>query len=321
MPLNGFNKILVTGAAGFIGSHLADRLLQEDVEVTALDNMSTGRQANIQHNLNNRNYKFIKGDIRDRKQLAETLKGADAVFHEAAQVNITKSLEDPLTTNDINVNGTLNVLKACADQKVRCLVFASSCAVYGEEPTLPKKEDMTPKPISPYAASKLAAENYVTVYSKVYDIRTTSLRYFNVYGPRQTSGPYSGVIPIFIHNLLNNRKITIYGDGDQTRDFVYVNDVVEANIRALTSNRSAGEVFNVATGHQVTVNELVEKLQKVTGKNDVEVVHAAERTGDIRHSYADVSKAERLIGYRPRVDIFNGLSELVEYWRNTRNVA
>ncbi len=309
-----YSRILVTGGAGFIGSHLVDKLLEEKVEVIAFDNLSTGKLSNIELHMNDRDFVFLKGDIRDREAVNKAIDGTDAVFHEAALVSVTRSIEDPIATNDVNVTGTLNVLKACVDNKVKRLVFASSSSVYGDTETLPKRENMIPNPISPYAVSKMAAENYVRVFCRAYGLETVCLRYFNVYGPRQTSGPYSGVISIFVNSLLNNIQPTIFGDGEQTRDFTNVADVVEANICALKSDRAIGDVFNVAAGYPITINKLANLLQKITGKKGLEAIHVEPRVGDIRHSYADVSKAKDILDYRPRVSLPKGLTELVEYW-------
>ena len=315
---NRYGRILVTGGAGFIGSHLVDRLLKEEIEVIAFDNLSTGKQSNIEHHMNDKRFIFLKGDICDRDAVNKAVEGVDAVFHEAALVSVNRSVENPIATNAVNVTGTLNVLKACVDKNVKRLVFASSSSIYGDTETLPKREDMAPNPISPYAVSKLAAENYARAFFKVYGLETVCLRYFNVYGPRQTSGPYSGVISIFVSNLLNDIRPTIFGDGEQTRDFTNVKDVVEANICALRSGRAVGEVFNVAAGHPISINELVNILRKIIGKPELEAVHIEPRVGDIKHSYADISKAEELLTYRPKVSLSLGLTELVEYWKKTR---
>ncbi|MFH0897113.1 MAG: SDR family oxidoreductase [Candidatus Bathyarchaeota archaeon] len=303
--------MVVTGGAGFIGSHLAEALLREGAEVTVLDDLSSGRESNLEHCMKDKNFKFSRRDIRGGKSISKMFREVDAVLHEAAQVSINKSVEDPITTNDINVNGTLNVLKACVDNKVKRLVFASSCSVYGDSEALPIREDTALNPISPYAASKLAAENYVRAFYKIYGLETACLRYFNVYGPRQTLGPYSGVIPILIDCLLRGKRPVIFGNGEQTRDFVNVNDIVEANLCALKSNQASGEVFNVATGYATSINELVQLLQKITGKTKLKPKHAEPRTGDINHSYADIKKSEKLLGYKPKICLSHGLTELV----------
>ena len=317
----GVSRVLVTGGAGFIGSHLVDRLLGEGVEVIVFDNLSTGRKHNLEHNTKNRNFTFLRGDLRDGESFEKAAEGVDAVFHQAALVSVTRSVEDPLATNDVNVNGTLNVLKTSVDKGVKRVVFASSSSVYGETKVLPKKEDIALRPISPYAVSKLAAEKYVKVFHRVYGLETVCLRYFNVYGPRQTSGPYSGVIPIFVDNLLGNRRPVIFGDGKQIRDFTYVKDVVEANICALTSDGVEGEVFNIATGTATSINDLAKQLQKTINKKELGAVHEAPRPGDIEHSYADITKARNLLGYKPAVNLRDGLTELVEYWKKTKSIS
>jgi UDP-glucose 4-epimerase len=311
---NNFHEILVTGGAGFIGSHIVDRLLEEDRKVRVLDNLSTGTKENIAHHTKNKNFQFMEGDIRNTDHVNKAVKGVDAVVHEAALVSVTKSVEDPLLSNSINVNGTLNLLKACKDFKVKRFVFASSCAVYGDTKTLPIHEKVTPQPMSPYAVDKLASENYAQVFTELYEIETVGLRYFNVYGPRQRYGPYSGVISIFINNILKNKAPTIYGDGEQKRDFVNVKDVVEANILALTKPEASGEIFNVSIGNPVTINTVVKTIQKITGKTTLKPEYAKPRQGDIKHSYADIKKIQQKLGYQPKTQLENGLKELVEWY-------
>lgn len=307
------SKALVTGGAGFIGSHLVDRLLGNRFEVTVLDNVSTGRMENLVHHWNRKNFHFVKGDIRDFELVKKAVMDVDVVFHEAALVSITRSVENPVLTNDVNVTGTLNLLKACLDVGVKRFIHASSSSVYGEIETLPKHEDLPPQPISPYAVSKLAAENYVKVFHEVYGLETISLRYFNVYGPRQAYGPYSGVITIFINRLMNNQPPIIYGDGEQMRDFTYVQDVVEANILAMEKKSAPGEVFNIGTGVATTINQLATLLLQIVGKVNLKPVYENPRPGDIRRSYADVSKARGILGYQPKVALRDGLEKLVEW--------
>jgi len=310
MPL-GFSEILVTGGAGFIGSHIADRLLEEGVKVRVLDDLSTGEKKNLAQHQNKKSFQFIEGDIRNLELVNKAVRGVDAVIHEAALVSVTRSVEDPLLSNEINVTGTLNLLKASVDAHAKRFVLASSCAVYGDTETLPNHEKLAPKPLSPYAVDKLAAENYAKIFHNVYGLKTVSLRYFNVYGPRQKHGPYSGVISTFINCFLENKPLTIYGDGEQTRDFVNVKDVVEANMLALTKREAVGEVFNISKGEPITINKLTETLQKIMGKSFLKPVHAEPRPGDIKHSYGDITKARRNLGYEPRVQLEKGLSELV----------
>lgn len=313
MP-KSYSKILVTGGAGFIGGHIVDRLLKEGFEVTVIDNLSTGRRENIVHHQNRKDFNFIKSDIRNAALVKEVIKDVDAVFHEAALVSVTRSVENPLLTNEVNVSGTLNLLEACRDTNVKRFIHASSSSVYGETETLPKHEKLTPQPISPYAVSKLAAENYVKVYYEVYGLNTVCLRYFNVYGPRQTYGPYSGVITIFINRLLKNEPPIIYGDGKQTRDFTFIQDVVEANMLALSRNRAIGEVFNIATGNQTTINQLAAMLQQVVDKTNFKPIYADLRPGDIKHSYANITKAKKLLQYNPKISLKKGLTQLVKWY-------
>jgi len=312
MPLD-YSEILVTGGAGFIGSHIVDRLLQEGLAVRVLDNMSTGEKKNLAQHQNKKSFRFIEGDVRNFDWVKKAVEGVDAVVHEAALVSVTRSVEDPLLSNEINVKGTVNLLKACVDAHVKRFVLASSCAVYGDTESLPNHENLAPKPLSPYAADKLAAETYAKVFHDVYGLETVSLRYFNVYGPRQKYGPYSGVISIYINLLQENEPPLIIGDGNQTRDFVNVKDVVEANINALTKPKAAGEVFNISTGEATTIIKLAETIQQIMGKTDVKPVYAEPRPGDIMHSYGDISKAERKLGYKPRVQLEKGLNELIKW--------
>lgn len=316
MP-KGYSKILVTGGAGFIGSHIVDSLLKEGTEVTVIDNLSTGRRENIALHQNRKDFHFVRGDIQNAELVKKVIKDVDAVFHEAAMVNVPRSVENPLLTNKVNVLGTLNLLEACRDSDVKRFIHASSCAVYGETETLPQHEKMMPRPISPYAVSKLAAENYVKVYYEVYGLNTVCLRYFNVYGPRQTYGPYSGVITIFINRLLKNEHPIIYGDGKQTRDFIYIQDIVEANMLVLTKKKAVGEVFNIATGTQTTITQLAAMLQRIMNKPDLKPIYTESRPGDIKHSYADITKAKKLLQYSPKVSLKNGLTKLVKWYTDS----
>ena len=314
MPLN-FSEILVTGGAGFIGSHIVDRLLHEGVKVRVLDDLSTGDKANLAAHKNNNSLQFIEGDIRNYSQVMNAVKGVDAVIHEAALVSVTLSVENPLLSHEINLNGTVNLLKACLEANVKRFVFASSCAIYGDTETMPIHEGLEPNPLSPYAAHKLGAEKYAQKFHKVHGLETVSLRYFNVYGPRQKYGPYSGVISVIVNRLLENKPPTIYGDGKQTRDFVNVNDVVEANLLALSKKAAVGEVFNIGTGEAITINKLTKIIQKTAGKADLEPIHAEPRPGDIEHSYADITKAKRKLRYKPQVKLEQGLREIVKWYR------
>jgi nucleoside-diphosphate-sugar epimerase len=239
------------------------------------------------------------------------VKGYDAIVHEAALVSVTRSIEDPERTNSVNVGGTLNLLSAANDAKIERFIFASSSSVYGESQTLPKIETMNTSPISPYAVSKLAAENYCRVFASVYGLSTVSLRYFNVYGPRQKYGPYSGVIPTFVNRVIHDEAPIVFGDGEQTRDFTYVQDAVSANLLSLERDPSPGEVFNVAGGAQVSLNLLAASIEKIMGKPSLGTEHAPPREGDIRHSFADISKARAVLGYSPRYSLEDGLREVI----------
>jgi len=316
-----YSKILVTGGAGFIGSHIVDKLVAEGFEVTVVDNLDTGRLENIAHHQGKEGFHFIKGDIRDFNLVKETIKDMDAVFHEAALASVTLSVENPILTNDINVTGTLNLLKASSDLGVKRFIYASSAAIYGETPSPQKREDMTPNPTSPYGASKLAAENYVKLFHKVYGLEAVSLRYFNVYGPRQRFDiqcAYGGAITIFINRLLRNMPPIIYGDGEQTRDFVYIQNVIEANMLALKSKNAAGEVFNIGTGTNVSVNQLAVLLKGMMNRKNMKNVYADPRPTDIRHGYADISKAKKILGYNPKFSMKEGLTELVNWYTKKR---
>jgi nucleoside-diphosphate-sugar epimerase len=317
-----YSRIFVTGGAGFIGSHLVDRLLNEGYTVTVIDNLYTGRLEKIAHNQGKKGFHFIQGDIRDLNLVKEAIKDVDAVFHEAALASVTLSVEDPILTNDINVTGTLNLLKASSDLGVKRFIYASSAAVYGDTQFPEKREDMTPNPRSPYGISKLAAENYVKIFHKLYGLETVSLRYFNVYGPRQRFDlqcAYGGVITIFTNRLLKNMPPIIFGDGEQTRDFIYIDDVVEANMLALKSKNAAGEAFNIGTGSSVSVNEVAESLKEIMNKTELKNVHVDPRPADGRHGYANITKAERILDFHPRVKIKDGLAKLVDWCTKSVN--
>jgi UDP-N-acetylglucosamine 4-epimerase len=311
MPFD-FTDILVTGGAGFIGSHIVDRLLDEGFNVRVVDNLSTGDRSNLSHHQSKKSFELIEGDIRNFSLIKKAVKSVDAVFHEAAIISVTGSVENPILTNEVNVTGTVNLLKACVDAHVKRFVFASSCAVYGDSETIPQHEKLMPMLLSPYAASKLAAENYVKVFNAVYGLETVILRYFNVYGLRQKYGPYSGVISVFLNRLLENEAPIIYGDGEQTRDFVSVIDVVEANLLALSERNAVGEVYNISLGEASTINMVVKMLQEIMDKKAIEPVYTEPRSADIRHSYADISKARKKLGYEPSIQLDEGLNELVK---------
>ncbi|WP_298665213.1 SDR family oxidoreductase [uncultured Methanofollis sp.] len=298
-------KYIVTGGAGFIGSHIAEALAERH-EVVVIDDFSTGHP----ENLRGFDVTLVEGSVADLPLLKETFAGADGVFHEAAIASVPKSVADPLATHEANLTGTLNVLLAARDAGVRKVVFASSSAVYGESPELPKREGMLPEPLSPYAVSKLAGEHYAASFSRLYGLHAACLRYFNVFGPRQDpSSPYSGVISIFADRILAGEPITIYGDGEQTRDFVYVADVVRANLRAMEGNVEG--VFNIACGRTTTLNALAETMMRAAGRT-VEVRHAEARAGDIRHSCADITRARETLGWTPAWGLEEGLARTIQ---------
>jgi UDP-glucose 4-epimerase len=307
----------VTGGAGFIGSHIVERFLEEDCDVTVIDNLNTGSSANIDRCKQKKNFHFAEGDILDPSLVRKNLKDVDVVFHEAGLASVVFSLKDPILTNQVNVDGTLNLLKASCDCNVKRFVFASSAAVYGNPGSPQKREDDNPNPTSPYGVSKLAAEKYVLVFQRVYGLQTVCLRYFNVYGPRQrvdVHGSYGGVISIFINQILKNMPPTVHGDGEQTRDFVYINDVVDANILAMDSEKGVGEVFNIATGKSTSINRVAETLKHLMSREDLECIHTEPRPTDMKHGYADISKAKETLGYSPRFSIEQGLAELVNWY-------
>lgn len=312
--MKGCSKVLVTGGAGFIGSHLVDRLLVEGFEVTVLDDFSAGRMENISCHKDVEAFCLVRGDVRDVGLVEKVVEDVDVVFHEAALVDVALSVENPVLFNEVNVMGTLNLLKACVDSDVERFVFASSAAVYGDSKPAEKREDMLPEPISPYGVSKLAAESHVRVFNRLYGLETVCLRYFNVYGPRQgLASSYSGVITAFISRLLKGQPPVIYGDGRQSRDFVHVDDVVSANLLALEKENVVGGVFNIGSGNAVSVCELAKILQKITNTERLKPVFTEPRAGDIKHCSGDISKAEGLMGFHPKVRLEGGLSRLVEW--------
>jgi len=318
LVLCGCSRVLVTGGAGFIGSHLVDRLVSESFEVVVLDDLSSGRIENLKHHLDNGDIVLVRGDVRNKDIVWKVVKGVDVVFHLAAVVSVPVSVENPVLVEGVNVGGTLNVLRACVDLGVKRFVFAGSCAVYGEGHGVPRCEDDVLDPISPYAVSKLAGEFYCRVFYRVYGLETVVLRYFNVYGPRQVYGPYSGVISIFINRLLRGEPPVIFGDGNQVRDFVFVEDVVEATLLAMFSKNAVGGVFNVGSGRCTSVNELAKLLIELMGV-DVEPVYSDPRPGDIRYSCADISRAKEVLGFEPKVSLKEGLLRTIEWFKESSN--
>jgi nucleoside-diphosphate-sugar epimerase len=314
--------VLVTGGSGFIGSHLVEALLQKGAAVRVLDNLATGHRANLPRLLDGvtgqENLTFVEGDITDRATVQEAVRGADFILHQAALPSVQRSIEDPLLANWVNVGGTLNVLLAARDAGVKRVVYASSSSVYGDSPQLPKVEYMATNPVSPYAVSKLAAEDYCRAFTRVYGLETVALRYFNVFGPRQDpKSLYAAVLPSFIEALLDNKRPIIYGDGMQSRDFTFIENVVQANLLALNAAGVAGEAFNVACGESVNLQSVLNMLADFLGQT-VQPEYRAPRAGDVKHSLADISKAERMLGYRPVVRFREGLRRTFEYFRQRR---
>ena len=305
-------KYVVTGGAGFIGSHIAEELLRRNQTVTVIDNFSTGKRENLE--TFGGKVEVIAADISRSTDLAKIFSGIDYVIHQAAIPSVPKSIVDPRTSHEANVNGTLNVLIAARDAGVKRVVYASSSSLYGDSPTLPKHEEMMPNPLSPYGAQKLFGETYCQVFTRAYGLETVSLRYFNVFGPRQdASSQYSGVLAKFIPAVLRDRRPVIYGDGLQSRDFTYVQNVVEANLLACTAPGVGGEFFNIACGDRITVNEMLVQINKITRK-DIFPLYEPARAGDIKHSQADIHKAETKLGYKPTVGFSEGLRKTIDWY-------
>ena len=306
---------LITGVAGFIGSSLARALLSQGDEVRGIDNFSTGKRANLAEIINQIDFREI--DLLNLDALRDVCRGVDYIFHEAAIPSVPKSVLDPLGSNRANVDGTVHLLIAARDAKVKRVVYAASSSAYGDTPTLPKHEGMIPSPNSPYAVAKLASEYYMTSFYRCYGLETVSLRYFNIFGPRQDpTSPYSGVLAKFITQMLNGEQPTIFGDGTQSRDFTYIQNAVDANLLAVKapSSQVAGHVFNVATGKRADLNQAFQLLKKITGYTG-EVKYAPERAGDVKHSLADLSRTKKHLGYKPKVDFEEGLRRTVDWYR------
>ena len=310
---------LVTGGAGFIGSNLVAAILAQGDSVCVLDDFSTGKRENlafVETSGAGSRFRLVEGDMRNVRMVRDAVEGADYVLHQAALGSVPKSIADPITTHDVNLNGHMNVLVAARDAGVRRLVCAGSSSSYGDTPTLPKVETMPAKPLSPYAVTKYAQEAYCQVFTKVYGLETVVLRYFNIYGPQQDPfSQYSAVIPLFVRALLEDRAPTINGDGMQTRDFTFIDDCVQANLKACDAPSASGEVFNVATGSRVTLLELYGLLCDLLGK-EIPPIHGPERPGDIRHSLADIGKAKALLNYSPAYDTRSGLEKAVSWYRS-----
>ncbi len=307
-------KYLVTGGAGFIGSNIVEELLKKGEKVRVLDNFSTGKRENLTSFLDK--IELIEGDIRNNHIIIEAVEGIDIILHQAALPSVPRSVKDPITTNEVNVKGTLNILEAARNAKVKRIVYASSSSIYGDDPELPKHEGMIPNPLSPYAVSKLAAENYCQVFSVIYGLKTICLRYFNVFGPRQDPGSqYSAVIPKFIEAIMKDERPLIYGDGEQTRDFTYIANVIEANILAATVDCDSGIVLNCACNKKTTVNQLVNEINSILGKN-IEPEYTEQRPGDVKDSYAIIDKAKRSLHYSPGIKFKEGLRRTIEWYAN-----
>jgi UDP-glucose 4-epimerase len=302
---------LVTGGGGFIGSHLTDRLCQDGYRVRVLDNFSTGRRENLLHLA--KDIELIEGDIQSYERVHNAVRGAELVFHAAALPSVPRSVQDPLSSNATNVTGTLNVLLAARDEGARRVVFASSSSIYGIDTELPKRESMPVDPVAPYAVAKLAAEGYCRAFFEVYGLETVALRYFNVFGPRQDPvSQYAAVIPSFISAFLEERPPVVHGNGEQSRDFTYVENAIQASVLAADAPGVAGQTFNVACGQQASLNALLEQLRSLTGRQ-AEAKHVGPRRGDVRHSLADISRAREVLGYEPRVDVRRGLELTYEH--------
>ena len=314
MALSGI--ALVTGGAGFIGSHIAAALVGQGARVRIIDDFSTGHRENIDEI--GGEVDFIQASLSDGKKLASALENVELVFHEAAIPSVPRSVEKPFETHEASVNATFSLLLAARDRRVRRVIYAASSSAYGDQLQSPKQEDMRPDPLSPYAVAKLVGEYYCQVFSRVYRLETVSLRYFNVFGPRQDpSSQYSGVISRFISALLDGERPVIYGDGEQSRDFTYVSNVVDANLLAAESVTAIGRVVNIANGRSVTINHVLELLKTLTGRTNVKAKHDPPRTGDVRDSLADLTLAHSLLGYNPSVGLEEGMRLTLDWWKTS----
>jgi nucleoside-diphosphate-sugar epimerase len=310
------SRYLVTGGAGFIGSNIVEELLIRDHEVRVVDNLITGKKENIEPFLDK--IEFLEEDIRNYESCRRAVSGVDFVLHQAALPSVPRSIEDPILANDINVNGTLNLLLASKEAKVRRFVFASSSSVYGDDPTLPKIESTQGNPLSPYALTKRVGEKYCRVFSVIYGLPTISLRYFNIFGPRQDpASQYAAVIPSFISRMLAGNKPTIFGDGEQSRDFTFVGNVVEANFLATEVENVSGEAFNVGCGEKTTVNSLAARINEILN-TDIDPEYDKPRPGDIRHSFADITKARDMLKFEPKIDFRKGLEKTIRWYQERK---
>jgi nucleoside-diphosphate-sugar epimerase len=315
MALSGI--ALVTGGAGFIGSHLAAALVDRGARVRVIDDLSTGHRENLEEI--GGEFDFVQASMADDAALARALEDVELVFHEAAIPSVPRSIENPRDTHTACVDATFSLLATACEKKVRRVVYAASSSAYGDQPTLPKREDMLPDPLSPYAVAKLVGEYYAQVFTRVYGLETISLRYFNVFGPRQDpSSQYSGVVSRFISDLLSGARPTIYGDGEQSRDFTYIDNVVEANMQAAETDKGLGQVINIANGQRITLNQLLDELKGLTGNNEVEADYQPARSGDVRHSLADITRAREFLGFEARVGLREGLGLTIDWWKQSR---
>jgi nucleoside-diphosphate-sugar epimerase len=315
MALSGI--ALVTGGAGFIGSHIASALASEGARVRVIDDLSTGYRENIAEIPGE--VDFVQGSLADEQSLRKALEDVELVFHEAAIPSVPRSVENPRQTHIASVESTFSLLLGARDRKVRRVVYAASSSAYGDQPTLPKVETMLPEPLSPYAVAKLVGEHYCQVFTRVYGLETISLRYFNVFGPRQDpSSQYSGVVSRFISDLLAGQQPVIYGDGEQSRDFTYIDNVVDANLKAAESKQGSGQVINIANGERISLNQLLAELISLTGKSGAVADFQPPRAGDVKHSLADITRARTLLGYEPLVDLRSGLKLTIDWWKSSR---
>jgi UDP-N-acetylglucosamine 4-epimerase len=309
-------KILITGGAGFIGSNIAEFLLQNNFKVRVLDNLATGNYSNIEGFLQNENFEFIEGDIRDYDTCLKSCIGIDIVNHQAALGSVPRSVKDPIATNAVNIDGFLNMLTAAKESNIKRFVYASSSSVYGDEPNLPKTENRIGKPLSPYAVTKITNEVYADVFAKTYNMEPIGLRYFNIFGPKQDpNGEYAAVMPLFIKSLMENKAPFINGDGNQTRDFTFVANAVQANFKAMTTQNpeAYNQAYNIALGERFSINEMYNAICKLLDK-DIPAQYRDPRAGDIRDSLADISKAQRLLDYQPQVRFVDGLPMTIDYF-------
>jgi nucleoside-diphosphate-sugar epimerase len=315
MALTGI--ALITGGAGFIGSHIASGLVKAGARVRIIDDLSTGYRENLEEI--GGDVDFVLGSLADESALRKAIEDVELVFHEAAIPSVPRSVENPRQTHRASVDSTFSLLMASRDSGVKRVIYAASSSAYGDQPTLPKTETMLPQPLSPYAVAKLVGEYYCQVFTRVYGLETVSLRYFNVFGPRQDpSSQYSGVISRFISALLSDQQPVIYGDGEQSRDFTYIDNVVAANLKAVDTTKGIGQVINIANGERITLNQLLGQLKRLTGMNNAQADYRDPRKGDVRDSLADISRAREMLDFAPQVDLQTGLKLTMDWWKNSR---